>query len=393
MTEPALLPEACALLDAAEPLMAQANGRERSHFGAARLGAASRWCEAGDGWDELLLQHPRDLLALNSAHLVDFYRGDALSLRARIARVLPEWPADDPLRPFVLGMHAFGLEECNLYPQAEAAGRTALAVGPRMQWAIHAVTHVPEMQGRRVEGMQFLRERQPDWVDANGLSVHLWWYLALFHLESLDTASAMQLHDAQMAGAASVVTLQWLAAAALLWRLLLLGVDVGERWQRLAQDWVQPVEHAGHCAFNDCHALLGSGDMTRAQALLAATTARAEGRGRDRAGNRADSLADNAAMAREVGMPLMHALLAHAAGDHATAVRLLYPLRRVAHHFGGSHAQRDLIDQILLAAACAAPQRDAKALGHAVLNECRLAKPSTPLTAHWAARLGLRQNA
>ena len=415
LTEPSLVPEARRLLDAAEPLMVHANARERSHFGAARLCAAGRWREAGEHWDALLLQHPRDLLALNSAHLFDFYRGDALSLRARVARVLPEWTADDPLHPFVLGMHAFGLEECNLYAQAEDAGRRALDACPQMPWTIHAVAHVMEMQGRHLEGVQFLRARQPDWANDNGLAVHLWWHLALFHLESLDAASALQLHDAQMAGAASVVNLQWLDCAALLWRLRLLGVDVGDRWQRLAQDWAQPVEHAGHCTFNDCHALLaliGSGDMARAQALLAAATARAGIGGRDgvdkhaeeRAENgadpradhcadqRADNLADNHAMASEVGLPLMHALLAHAAGDHATAVRLLYPLRRVAHHFGGSHAQRDLIDQTLLAAACAAPQSDVRVIGHALLNERRLAKATTPLTAHWAAQLGLREN-
>ena len=424
LTEPSMLPEARRLLDAAEPLMAHANPRERQHFGAARLCLSGRWRDAGDGWDELLRQHPRDLLALNSAHLFDFYRGDALSLRARVARVLPEWPTDDPLRPFVLGMHAFGLEECNLHAQAEAAGRGALETCARMPWAIHAVAHVMEMQGRHVEGVQFLRTRQPDWADENGLSVHLWWHLALFHLESLDTASALQLYDAQMAGAASVVNLQWLDGAALLWRLQLLGVEVGARWQRLAQDWAEPVKHAGHYSFNDCHALLaliGSGDMARSQALLAAATAQAGNAGRkgtdrrtgagadkqadrpadrpaDRGADRradrpTDSPADNHAMAREVGLPLMHALLAHASGDPVAAVRLLYPLRRVAHHFGGSHAQRDLIDQTLLCAACAAPQRDIKAIGRAVLNERQLAKASTPLTAHWAARLGLRENA
>ena len=243
--------------------------------------------------------------------------------------------------------------------------------------------------------------RQPDWADDNGLSVHLWWHLALFHLESLDTASALQLHDAQMAGAASVVNLQWLDGAALLWRLQLLGVEVGARWQRLAQDWAQPAEHAGHYSFNDCHALLaliGSGDMAQAQALLAAATAQAgnasregtdrlAGAGADKHADRpadrpADSPADNHAMAREVGLPLMHALLAHASGDPVAVVRLLYPLRRVAHQIGGSHAQRDLIDQTLLCAACGAPQRDIKAIGRAVLNERRLAKASTPLTAH-----------
>jgi hypothetical protein len=89
-------------------------------------------------------------------------------------------------------------------------------------------------------------------------------------------------------------------------------------------------------------------------------------------------------MTREVGLPLMRGLIAFATGDAALACTLLYPLRDIAHHFGGSHAQRDLIDQTLLAAAARSPH---KAAGRALLNERRLAKPSTPLTEHWAARL------
>ena len=377
LTEPNLVPLARQLLDEAEPLMAGAHPHERGHLGAARAAIDGHWREACARWDGLLQDHPRDLLALTAAHLFDFYRGDARSLRARVARVLPEWPADDPLRPYVLGMHAFGLEECNLYAQAEAAGREALARDSRGPWAIHAVAHVMEMQGRHAEGAAWLRERRADWVDDNGLAVHLWWHRALFALETLDTAAALALFDAHIAGSASTVNLQWLDGAALLWRVQLLGGDVGARWQALARDWADPVAHAGHYAFNDVHALmalLGSGDMARAQALLVACTAQAN--------------ADNLGMAREVGVPLMHGLMAFARGDTAQACTALYPLRTVAHHFGGSHAQRDLIDQTLLAAAARAGDTS---MGRALLNERRVAKPATPLTEHWAAQLGLRR--
>jgi hypothetical protein len=99
-------------------------------------------------------------------------------------------------------------------------------------------------------------------------------------------------------------------------------------------------------------------------------------------------LDSNAAMAREVGLPLMRGLLAFDRGDFAHAVQLIAPVREQAHRFGGSHAQRDLIDQTLLA-ACAGPGGD-RALGRALLNERRLAKPATPLTEHWAQRLAAR---
>ena len=374
LTEPNMLPQARQLLIEAEPLMAGALPHEQGHLAAAQAALAGRWREACARWDGLLQDRPLDLLALTAAHLFDFYRGDARNLRARVARVLPEWPAEDPLQPYVLGMHAFGLEENNLYPQAEQAGREALARDPRGPWATHAVAHVMEMQGRHAEGASWLRDRRADWAPDNGLAVHLWWHLALFELETLDTAAALALFDAHIAGSASVVNLQWLDGAALLWRVQLLGGDVGARWQALASDWADPVAHAGHYAFNDVHALLallGSGDMARAQALLAASSARAN--------------ADNQDMARVVGVPLMRGLMAYARGDAAGACALLYPLRAVAHHFGGSHAQRDLIDQTLLAAAARSSH---KAAGRALLNERRLAKPSTPLTEHWAAQLG-----
>jgi hypothetical protein len=378
LTEPVLLAQARAEFDAARPLLAQANARERAHFGAAELCLAGRWRDASDVWDEILRQHPRDLLALLSAHLFDFYRGDARNLRARVARVLPEWPQDDPLYAYVLGMHAFGLEECNLYPEAEDAGRRALEARADVPWAIHAVAHVLEMQGRHADGVQWLNDRHADWALDNGLAVHNWWHLALFHLETLDTTRALELFDAEI-GNAGTVNLQWLDAAAMLWRLNLLGVDVGARWSALAAAWSDPVQHAGHYAFNDAHALLamlGSGDAVGADALLAAV--------RSRAGAPATPAPDNTAMARDVGLPLMHGLVDFSRGRWQACVEQLMPLRTTAHHFGGSHAQRDLIDQTLLAACARGADR---ALGRALLNERRCAKPATPLTEHWAGQL------
>jgi hypothetical protein len=103
-----------------------------------------------------------------------------------------------------------------------------------------------------------------------------------------------------------------------------------------------------------------------------------------------DARRSNHGMAREVGLPLMRALLAFARGDASAAADGLYVARGVAQRFGGSHAQRDLIDQTLLAAAV---QGSCAALGRAMINERLMAKPSTPLTAYWRTQLDLRQDA
>jgi hypothetical protein len=376
LTEPSLVADASAALDTADALAGAATDRERAHLAAARRCAAGDWRGACAAWDDILRRHPRDLAALQSAHLFDFYLGDAAALRARPERVRPAWSVDDALRPYLLGMHAFGLEESHAYAEAEAVGREAVSGPARVPWATHAVAHVMEMQGRFDEGLAWLAARQADWSEGNGFAGHHWWHRALFHLEAMDLAGALDLYDRELDSRHSTMTLQRLDGAALLWRLHLLGADVGARWDDVAIGWDLSPEGAGHSVFNDLHALLvrlGQRRFAEAACLVEAVERRAAaGRG------------GQATIAREVGVPLMRGLLALGSGDAAEALRLIGPVRTAAWRFGGSHAQRDLVAQTLLAAAAQAGDRSA---GQALLDERRRAKPHTPLTAHWAAQL------
>ena len=375
LTEPSLHDTASAHLADAQALGNNATPREKAHLHALVQVQEGRWTAACRSWDELLLDHPRDALALQWAQSFDFFRGDSGGLRSRPARVLPEWDEDDPLYPHVLGHHAFGLEEANLYPQAEEAGRRALALDPGSPWAVHAVAHVMDMQGRFDEGAAWLRLHQPQWAAGNGFAAHLWWHKGLFRLEGMDLAGAQRLIDNHLSGANLLITLQRLDAASLLWRLHLLGQDVSTPCAALVADWDLSAPAAGYYAFNDVHvvmALLGSAEVAQAERWLA--------RCAERAMTATDARRSNHAMAREVGLPLMRGLVAFARGDADTAAELLFPLRSVARGLGGSHAQRDLIDQTLLAAAA---QGNRRSMGHALLNERCMAKPQTPLTRFW----------
>jgi hypothetical protein len=201
LTEPSLVGQAATSLQAARERERSCTPRERAHLEALTQVQQGRWAAACRTWDELLVEHPRDALALQWAHLWDFYRGDAPALRGRPARALPEWDEADPLYGYVLALHAFGLEESNLYPQAEEAGRRALQANPRVPWAVHAVAHVMEMQGRFEEGAAWLRQHQNAWAEGNGFATHLWWHKCLFRLEALDLAGVMRLVDKHFQGA------------------------------------------------------------------------------------------------------------------------------------------------------------------------------------------------
>src|SRR5690606_13270361 len=188
---------------------------------------------------------------------MDFFRGDALNLRNRVSRVLPQWDRSLPGYSYVLGMHAFGLEEMNQYPQAEAEARRALEIEPRDGWLVHAATHVMEMQGRIDEGIAWLESRRDDWAPDNAFAYHNWWHLALFYLDDARYDKVLALYDNGVHPERAPLLISLVDATALLWRLYLEGVDVGSRFEGVAGEWEQQLaEEAGFYAFNDFHAAM-----------------------------------------------------------------------------------------------------------------------------------------
>ena len=217
--------------------------RERRHLDAARAYANGDLHGAADRLDALTVEYPNDALALAVGHQLDFFCGDATGLRDRVGRVLLSWDRGHPLFGFVLGMHAFGLEETNLYAQAEAIGMRALDAEPRDVWALHAVVHVHEMQGRVQAGLRFMDERRADWAAGNFFVVHNSWHEALFRLELGDTDGALAIYDATLHhDRSAVVALEMLDATALLWRMHLDGLDVGDRWSTFADAWAEKAD-------------------------------------------------------------------------------------------------------------------------------------------------------
>ena len=364
-TEKAALPLALASVEAVEAASRLANDRERGHAAAARAWIEGDIERAVERYGAILHEHPRDTLALQLAHLSDFFLGNSVMLRDRVAQVLPHWSAGVPGYGYVLGMHAFGLEETAHYERAEATGVRALEQNPRDPWAIHAVTHVMEMQGRVADGITWLTTREADWAPDNGFAFHNWWHLALYHLDLGDTARVLEIYDRHIRPGSSQVVLEIIDATAMLWRLHLRGIDAGGRWRDLASAW-EPLAEDAHYAFNDAHAMMAfvaDGRSAAAGRLMAAMERAAAGSG------------TNARMTREVGQPFVRALAAFGAGDYASAVALLTRVRPVASRFGGSHAQRDIVTLTLLEAALRGGQAR---LARSLAAERTDLKPASP---------------
>lgn len=364
-TEAAALPPARQSLQTAGRL--PATPREQAHLRAITHWTDGHWRLAARGLEDLTIAHPRDALALQMGHLLDFFTGDARMLRDRISRALPAWTPTMPGYHAVLGMHAFGLEECGQYAQAEAAGRRAVALHRHDGWAWHAVAHVLEMQDRVDEGIAWLESDSAAW-SGSFFAVHNWWHLALHHLEREEMARVLELFDGPIFGHRPGTAMDLIDASALLWRLQLRGVDVGDRWSAVAEAWA-PQAASGWYAFNDVHAALAFACAGRKDLL---------GEVREAQRRASAGSGDNAMSTAEVGAPLLEALLALAAGDHRQAARGLRWVRPIAHRAGGSHAQRDLIDLSLIEAAIGSGGR---ALAEALVAERMATKPERASTA------------
>lgn len=362
--------------------------RERAHLDAARSLTVGNLFGAGQVLAALSVEYPRDALALLIGHQIDFFCGDSPSLRDRTGRVLTSWDEHDPWFGYVLGMHAFGLEECGLYPQSEAIGMRALEADARDVWAHHAVMHTYEMQGWFHRGLRFADERRSDWTSGNFFVPHNAWHEALFHLEVDDVAEVLGIYDSNLHhDGSALVALEMLDAASLLWRLHLLDIDVCGRWTPLADAWAEKATHDPWYAFNDMHATMAfvaAGRAADARAVVDRLRAYVDA-GSGAPGRLAPS---NASMTSDVGLPVCTAIVAFGEGRYDDAVELLLPMRHVTHRFGGSHAQRDVVAQTLLEAAIRSGNT---MLATAIASERLAVKESSPYS--WLQMARIRDQA
>jgi tetratricopeptide (TPR) repeat protein len=322
-------------------MVASTNARERAHMAAAKCWLEGRFHEAAVQFARISQDHPRDLLALQAAHVGCFFLGRASELRDWPLQALRAFARGDEGYHAVLGMSAFGYEENGQYDAAEAAGLEAASLEPRDGWAVHAVAHVHEMRGDTTRGIPWLRDSAEVWAPDSGFAYHNWWHLALLHMDCGEISEALAVYDTKVRPTDTPVMMEWIDASALLWRMHLEGVDVGDRWSPLAARWENAAEQ-GLYAFNDLHAVMafiGAGRPTDVARVIASMKHAVANGG------------DNAAMTRHVGLPLAEAFIAFDAGDYLEAVNKIGATRGVAQRFGGSHAQRDILTLTMLHAA------------------------------------------
>ena len=319
------------------------------------------WCAALDAWlrghlsvaiarmEDALLLNPADTISMKLSHGIRFIIGDNHGMRRSVERVMHAHGEDHELRGYALGCLAFGMEETGQYADAEKTGLLGLQYAADDAWGMHAVTHVYDMTHRTDDGIALIDNNVSAWDHCNNFRFHVWWHKALLYLDQGDVAQVLDLYDHQIRNEKTDDYRDFSNASSLLTRLELEGIDVGNRWNELA-DLAEKRSTDGCLVFADLHYILAlAGDdredaATRMMARVA----------RDAAGHDEMSLImDNP------GVSAAEGLAAFGAGNYASAFAKLHAAQPRFQMMGGSHAQRDVFERVTIEAGLRAGRLNA----------------------------------
>lgn len=360
----ALQPMMMTSLENAKKYSSGISEREQSYVDALSFASVGQLENSVACYERILEKNPTDGFALSLCQAELFWLGDMDRSLAASTSVSDHWTENVSGYSEYLGMHAFDLEEAGQYDKAERVGRNAVELNTSNIWATHAVAHVLYMQGRHSEGVDWISGVQGNWEGVGQMQFHVWWHKCLFHIERAEFDAALDGYDSwvrnkehELVKAMPDLYIDLQNGASLLWRLELHGVDVGTRWNEMAELVATRVSDLSS-PFTSAHfaiILAAVGNFDLCNQLIEAMEEFTASTDKTLSAHYAKG-----------AVPAAKAAVAHRQGDYAEVVSLLYPVRFNLGMMGGSHAQQDLFYQILLDAVARTQDKQAVDL---LLNE------------------------
>ncbi len=294
---------------------------------------------ARDCMEDVLILAPQDALAMKISHAISFILGDIKMLRQSVEAVLPSYDESHAGFGYIHGCHAFALEETGEYARAEKAGTKGMEFAPDDAWGLHAVAHVYDMTGNAKGGLQWLDGREQAWAHCNNFRYHVWWHKALMHLDQGHVDHVFALYDSEIRKDKTDDYRDISNATSLLSRMELEGIDVGNRWEELA-DISENRTADGCLIFADLHymlALVGGDRDAAIQSMMSRMHSDAS-----------DTTNDIGMAMADPGLAAIAGLEAFGEANYEAAFQNLAKARCNLQAAGGSHAQRDVFERLTI---------------------------------------------
>lgn len=319
--------------------LASSTARERDFVRALGIYLDGNPAQARDVVQDILIRHPRDSLAMKIGHAISFILGQSTDMRRSIEGLLPKYDEGHAGYGYLLGCHAFALEETGAYAKAEQIGRKGMNFAPDDAWGLHAVAHVHDMTANTSAGIKWLTEQENAWSHCNNFRFHVWWHKALFLLDQERIDEVFALYDAEIRKEKTDDYRDISNATSLLSRLELEGFDVGNRWEELA-DLSENRTADGCLIFADLHYLMaligGQRDQAIRNMILRINK---------------DAQSANTEITKimaDPGLAAAAGLEAFGEANYELAFKNLACARSKMQLAGGSHAQRDVFERLTI---------------------------------------------
>jgi len=334
--------EARAAAARARELAPRTSAREQGHINTLALAIEGKPVEAFAAMQTHLKEHPRDALVAAPATGVF----GMIGFSGRQEREPEQVAFLDALKPhygddwWFRMVYAFAVEEMGRLDEALDLIEASMAANPKSAHGAHIKGHVLYEMGEDAAALAYLEQWMPAYPKAGPMHCHLSWHVALFALTIGQAEKAWAVYEAQVhpGGSWGPPLNSVTDSISFLWRAELAGEA------RRAEFWPQARAHAQKCfpkagiAFVDVHTALASA-ATGEEAALARITAEVEER-----------LASGKYPSGGIVPALASGLAAYAAGNWSKAAGILEAARAETVRIGGSRAQRDLLENTLLAA-------------------------------------------
>ncbi|WP_025032353.1 tetratricopeptide repeat protein [Bradyrhizobium sp. DOA9] len=316
--------------------------RERSHVETLALAIEGRLPEAIGSMLKHIEAWPRDAVVLSlplGAFGLFAFSGMADHDRARhelCERVAPHYGEDW----WFLTMSGWAMTENADVARGRAVTERGFDLRRENAHAAHAVLHAMFEDGSIEDADRLVDDWLPAYDRAGILHGHISWHQALGALEHGDAARALAIYaDVLQPSATQAPPLNAITdSASLLWRLSMYGHAVPKALWQDADAAAQKLFPKSSLSFADVHMALFAA-ATQDREALAARLAAIEQR-----------LADGKLPAGPVVPAIFRALAAFADEDYRTCAQMLAPMLGEVVRIGGSHAQRELIEDTYIVA-------------------------------------------